>query len=417
MSEIAGDNRRVALLAYDWSTRLMGGSIRAFSFARALPEYGWRVLVFTASSPEEWPEPMPGVEVCYVPSPERGFGGGISADANDSRLGTNPGWLRRLSAVKRLLPLERQLSWYPSFWRTVPKRCADVHAVLTIVAPNVMMPLGHVLSRKLGVPHIIDLRDDFADRHRVEPITRSYQHLLNSYGGFFIRRAAAVSVVSPVTVDRFRAEGVDATLIMNGYVEDHFSSVPWETPPAKSDGPLRLVHLGWLGDFRSVAPLLRAVAGLSPAAQAEVSVEQYGLIDPGQEDILHASACATRVRPQIPHSEAVSVMRDADVLLVIPGDRHPAAMTGKLFEYLRARRHILLIAGDGAARTLANAAGIESIAAPGDTAGLVEILQGLLARKRGGGLRATSDPEIVRSFDRRQGARQLADLLNKAVLQ
>ncbi|MFT5142182.1 MAG: hypothetical protein ACI80V_001727 [Rhodothermales bacterium] len=417
MSEIVGDNRRVALLVYDWSTRLMGGSIRAFSFARSLPAHGWRVLVFTASPPEEWPEPMPGVEVCHVPSPERRFGGGISADANDSRLGTNPGWLRRMSAVKRLLPLERQLSWYPSFWRTVPGRCVDVDAVLTIVAPNVMMPLGHALARKLGVPHVIDLRDDFADRHRVEPITRSYQGVLNGYGGFFTRRAAAVSVVSPVTVDRFRAEGTEATLIMNGYVEDHFSIVPWEAAPAQSNGPLRLVHLGWLGDFRSIAPLVRAVALLSPAAQAEVSVEQYGLIDPGQEDILNACACTTRVRPQIPHAEAVAVMHDADVLLVIPGDSLPAAMTGKLFEYLRARRHILLIAGDGAAGILARSAGIESIVHPDDAAGLAGTLEGLLARKRAGSLMATSEPDIVRTFDRRQGARQLADLLNKAVLQ
>jgi hypothetical protein len=359
---------------------------------------------------------MPGVEVCYVPSPERGFGGGISADANDSRLGANPGWLRRVSAVKRLLPLERQLSWYPSFWRTVPQRCEDVDAVLTIVAPNVMMPLGHVLSRKLGVPHIIDLRDDFADRHRVEPVTRSYQRLLNGYGGVFTRRASAVSVVSPVTVDRFRAEGIEATLIMNGYVEDHFSSVPWEASPAESDGPLRLVHLGWLGDFRSIAPLVEAVARLNPAVQEELSVEQYGLIDPRQEDILSSCMCSTHVRPQIPHSEAVSVMRDADVLLVIPGDSLPAAMTGKLFEYLRARRHILLIAGDGAARVLAESAEIESIVRPDDADGLAGILERLLARKRSGGLTATSEPEVVRTFDRRQGAGQLADMLNKAVL-
>ena len=321
------------MVVYEWSTRLMGGSIRAFSFARHLPEHGWDVLVITATPPQEWPPPWPGVRVVHIRSREREFGGGISVES-DSRLDANPRWLRALGAVKGLLPLERQLVWYGPFLAGAAPVCreAGVAAVLTVVAPNVLMPLGHRLASRLKVPHFIDLRDDFADRHRVESISRSYQRLLNAYGHRYLRRARGVSVVSPVTAGRLRDRGIAARLVMNGYVEDHFADVPWEARPVPAEGPLRVVHLGWLGDFRSIESVTEAIAQMTDEEASQIEIEQVGLVDPRQAELLAECRATTRVAPQVPHREAVRIMQRADVLLAIPGDSVPAALTGKLFE-------------------------------------------------------------------------------------
>ena len=386
------------------------------SFAENLPGHGWDVTVVTASPPAEWPHMPEGVSVHHVPSPERKLGGGISTEA-DSRLDANPPWLKALGAVKGLLPIERQLSWYPRLWRAAFRifRAAGVEALVTVVAPNVMMPIGHAIARRLGVPHHIDLRDDFADRRLVEPVTASYQALLNAYGHACLRRAQGISVVSPVTEDRLHALGLRARLVMNGYVEAHFRDVPWRARSVPQDGPLRLVHLGWLGDFRSIGSLTEAVACLDRDTRAQLQIDQFGLIDPAQAKLLADCPCPTAVHAQLPHQEAIRRMLEADMLVAIPGDSVPAALTGKLFEYLRTRRPVLLIAGDGAARQLAERAGIRRLVRPGDVQGLAALLRDSLKAKRVGTLIAESDEAFVRGLERRNGAELLARELDRLV--
>lgn len=404
----------VAVLVYEWTTRLMGSSIRAITFVRALAESGWRVRVITATPPDQWPDPMDGVRVHHVRSPERKLGGGISANGS-SQLGGNPGWMKAMAGLKKALPLERQLSWFPALWRHVPGICQDAgtDVFLSVIAPNVLMPIGHHLARKLGLPHVIDLRDDFADRRHVEPVSASYQSLLNGYGHHYLRKAAAVSVVSPITRDRLAGLGIPSTVILNGYVGSHFQHLSWEAESVPTGGPLQVTHLGWLGAFRSIKPLLEAVGSLSdPEA---IRIEHYGLIDPSEEALLRDAPCPAFVRPQVPHREAVTLMAKSDVLLAIPGNRVPAALTGKLFEYLRTRRPILLIAGPGAARDLAQRLGIRSICSPDDAPGIRAELQELLRLKRSGQLRATSDPAMVRDLDRDRSARSMVSLLQSVV--
>ncbi len=404
----------IGMIVYEWSRIHMGGSIRAITFARVLARRGWRLEVFTASPPEEWPEPIAGVKVHHISSPERRFGGGISVSRSNGELGGNPSWLRAVSGLKSLLPLERQLAWYPEFWRTVPDRCraAGVDRVLTVVAPNVMMPLGYHLASRLKVPHVIDLRDDFADRHAVEPIRRSYQRLLNAYGQFYLRRASAVTVVSPVTRDRLLTLDIPATVVMNGYVEGHFADVKWVAPLVSSAGPLRVVHLGWLGDFRSIEPLIEAVSGL--ANPEDVCVEQFGFVDPRQARVLADAPCQAEIHPQIPHPEAIRRMLEADVLLAIPGDRVPAALTGKLFEYFRSRRPVLLITGNGAARQLGKAAGMRYLCDPGSVEDVRQTIESMISAKAAGELRTETDPAFVRTLDREIGAERM-DLILKEV--
>lgn len=404
----------VAVLVYEWTAVLMGSSIRAITFVQALAESGWRVTVITATPPDHWPDPIAGVDVHHVRSPERKLGGGISADG-DSRLGGNPRWLNALASLKKALPLERQISWFPALLRHVPGICraAGIDVVLSVIAPNVLMPMGHQLARKLGLPHVIDLRDDFADRKHVEPISASYQSLLNAYGHHYLRKAAGVSVVSPVTRERLAARGIPSSVIMNGYVGSHFEHLSWEAEPVPTRGPLQVTHLGWLGAFRSIGPLLQAIGALS--SPEAIRIDHYGLIDPSQEALLRDAPCPSFAYPQVPHREAVTLMAKSDVLLAIPGNRVPAALTGKLFEYLRTRRPILLIAGPGAARDMAHRLGIRSVCSPDDVPGIRAELQELLRLKRSGQLRATSDPDMVRDLDRRRSAQSMVSLLESVV--
>jgi glycosyltransferase involved in cell wall biosynthesis len=127
--------------------------------------------------------------------------------------------------------------------------------------------------------------------------------------------------------------------------------------------------------------------------------------------------CPTEVYPQVPHAEAVKIMADADALLAIPGDRLPAALSGKLFEYLRARRPIVLVAADGAARALGIDVQVDVLVRPDDVSGLAAALGQLLDAKQSGSLKTSTDPAVVATLEREQGARLLAGLLDAGVAQ
>lgn len=405
------------LLSYDFSERIMGGSVRMVKFARYLPAHGWTPQVVTASPPDEHPA-LPSGRIHYVPSWERRFGGGITVGPDGQGvLGQNPAWLRRLAGLKTLLPLERQAAWFPALRRALPALLAagPVRVVVSTAAPYVMLLFGQWLARRLGVPHVVDIRDDWQDRYRIERRSWLNRAGLDAYAGSVLRHADAVITVSPPIVRRLEAYGTPVHFIPNGYDEADFAGVPMAAEPVPSGGPLRLMHLGWLGDFRSAAPLLDSLRTLierDPALRDAFRFEQYGLIDPGQKRLLEAAGPMVRVHPQMPHEAALRRMCEADVLVVIPGSGIPAALTGKVFEYLRARRPILLWAGDGAAQDLAAEVGMRWAVREGDTVALTRALEEMLVLKRAGRLRTHTDPARIREFARERGAARLASILD-----
>jgi hypothetical protein len=412
----------VVLLTYDFSTKIMGGSVRLIKMAEHLPGCGWKPHVLTASPPEEHPHLAEG-HITFIPSPEREFGGGIRvAEAGPSVIGgQNPGWLSRLAFLKRFFPLERQVTWWPSFRKESLKalRGKEIHAVVSTSAPYTMMLFGHWLARKLGVPHLVDVRDDWQARHLFEGRSWLNRTLLNACCRYVVRRAAAVTVVSWRSLLLQEHLGVPVHVLPNGYDEADFAQVPLEAAPVSPEGPLRIVHLGWLGDFRSIGPVLEGLRELRARdldLSRKVRLEQYGLIEPGQLRLIEAAGLGemVRVHPQVPHREAVAEMARADVLLVIPGTNIPAALTGKIFEYLRARRPILLWTGEGAALDLAQEVGVRWCIREGDQAALTATLAELLHLKARGGLQTSTDAEKIARFAREATTRQLAGLLDQA---
>lgn len=410
----------VALIAYDFSTKIMGGSVRLIKMAEYLPGCGWTPHVLTASPPEEHPSLGQGC-ITFIPSPEREFGGGIRvAEGGPSVIGgANPGWLSRLAFLKDFLPLERQITWWPNFRRESLKALQgkEIHAVVSTSAPYTMMLFGHWLARKLGVPHLVDVRDDWQARHLFEARSWLNRTLLNAYCRYVVRRAAAVTVVSWHSLLRQQRLGVPVHVLPNGYDEADFAQVPLAAVPVSPEGPLRIVHLGWLGDFRSIGPVLESLRQLrarDPDLPQKVRLEQYGLIEPGQLRLIEASGLGemVQVHPQIPHRDALAEMTRADVSLVIPGTNIPAALTGKIFEYLRARRPILLWTGEGAAMDLAREVGLRWCIREGDQAALTAALDELLRLKPQGVLQTGTDAARIAPFAREATTRLLADLLD-----
>ncbi len=412
-------NRRYAFVAYDFGERISGSSARAIGFARNSSAFGWSPEVITASPLDEHPQ-LDDCSISYVPSPERSFSGGIHQSSDDGTLRPPRGLLKLAAPLKALVPLERQLTWVPNFKRalaSVPLEHVD--AVVTTVAPYASLVPGCWLADRLRVPHVVDLRDDWQDRFRIEKRTWLNRKLLSTYMERTLRRAAAVLVVSPVTQERLNRLGINTHLVYNGYHEEDFDQVALTPQFVSTAGELKVLHAGWLGSFRSMQSVFDAMEAVVIEMNGEegFSFTQMGLVDLESQASLTKTYTGLSIRhvQQQPREVAIAEMLQSDVLIVVPGTNIPAAISGKLFDYLRSRRPILMVAGEGAARDLGNKVGLRYMCSPDDSESIKSVLRRLLEDKRLGKLMTGSTAENIADFSRSESARQLAGILDNVV--
>ena len=161
-----------------------------------------------------------------------------------------------------------------------------------------------------------------------------------------VSSAAAVVTVSEPWANTYReAYGKPTVVIYNGYDPDDLAIN--ETHQARHDKALRILYMGGIyPGRRDPSPLFEAIAGLDQAAKS-VRVEFYGtsesLVMP-----LAASYGVTGcvvVYPRVTHDESLKLQREADVLLLMQWNdpREQGNVPGKFFEYLGARRPILIL--------------------------------------------------------------------------
>ena len=120
----------------------------------------------------------------------------------------------------------------------------------------------------------------------------------------------------------------------------------------------------------------------------------------------------------LPYRDAIAAQRAADaLLLLIPhaGGRGATVISGKVYEYLAARRPILAaVPPDGVAAALVESAGAGDVADPDDPAAQSRALEALVDRRRNGGLPDVAlDAALAESMSRRERARELADVLHE----
>lgn len=200
------------------------------------------------------------------------------------------------------------------------------------------------LARHLRVPWIADYRDLWSNSTYYPYLAprRPFDALLER---LVVRQAAALVTVSePLADDLGRLHGRRAEVVLNGHAF-HNSDVTLAGEPL--GGQLNLVYTGQIyPGRRDPRPLFEAIALLGPAGNG-VRVHFAG---PHGEAAREAAASIGVPNCVVDHglldrTEALRLQIRADVLLLLmwndPGET--GVFTGKLFEYLFARRPILML--------------------------------------------------------------------------
>lgn len=439
----ASTPRRVLLVTYEFPPSAGGGVQRVAKFAKHLPSAGWRVDVLCA-------EPIPGrprddsllehaLADRVVRLPARDVGVAIadalaplkrlrSAARRPNGDPASDGGSRGAAGGERQVPLSTRLSRWIAvpdgavLWsRRVPAAAAEMYAeepfdaVLASGPPYSGVAAAARAAAALGVPFAADMRDAWIANPSVRwPTTwharRSADAARQAIGG----ADAAVAVSEPIAAEARELGAPHALVLPNGYDPD-------DLPPRDPDptGPLRLAFMGRLYHAADPETLLEGIA-LAVRSSADVLVDIVGPPSSVAESSAARLGIGSRVRFHgfRPHAEALRLVADADAALISfrPAPGVEGVYGGKLFEYLGLGVPIVLLGPPaGVAARLIQEARAGWVSPAGDAAALGELVSRLAAEKERGVLRTNPDVNVVRRYERRRQAAEVARLLDSLV--
>jgi glycosyltransferase involved in cell wall biosynthesis len=282
---------------------------------------------------------------------------------------------------------------------------------------------GHLIGRALrarGIPWIADFRDGWTfERSAADFPTAPQRWLDRRLERWTVDGADRVTgVTPPITEDLTRRLGAAATTITNGF-DPALAPAPAPDHARPDPGRHTIVYTGSLAyGGRAPVPLLAALRRLRDTApdvadRIELlvagpmsSAERAAFEEPGLDGMVRAVG-------SLPHAQALALQRDADSLLVVAGERASVA-TGKLYEYLAARRPILVLGARSAAAAMVADAHAGIAVSADDPDAIARALERLALPRPGEELAGASADAIAR-FSYRSLAAEMEQEVERAI--
>ncbi|SCL24000.1 Glycosyltransferase involved in cell wall bisynthesis [Micromonospora rhizosphaerae] len=366
---------RMLLVSYHFPPSDTVGTRRPAALAAFALQQGWDVRVLTAFPVEEGEASTRIPEervVRALPAPPLPRFKGTSGAGPDSTAARPAMGTLRLAGVRRtafrwirragteLLVPDTQVNWVRPAIRGFLRRHDGWRPDVIVASgpPFSGFVVAAALARRLGAPWVADYRDPWsADEYWVRSALRRAvdrrieKRVLRSV-------AVCVAVSEPIAEGLRGTFGVDAHVIMNG-IDRRPVHVTAASVGARSDSDiadraaptLTLAYTGYIYPRKyDPGPLLDAIALLGPDA-ARVHVvfagEDHGLVRAAVERAGVAESVTILGPVSVEKSWRIQADADALVLLLWNDPRDVGTMTGKIYDYLLARRPILLLGYEG----------------------------------------------------------------------
>ena len=222
-----------------------------------------------------------------------------------------------------------------------------IDAIITTGPPHSLHIIGLQLQQKLGIKWLADFRDPWTaiDYFHQLPLTkRSYKkhHQLEEE---VVSNADCVIVVGKTMKENYLKFNKNIEVISNG-----FDTVGKDATTVL-DTKFTMVHIGMMNADRNPAMLWKVLANLIAENDDFAKDFQLKLIGKLANEVLESLAAYkitsfVKIVEYVAHNKVIDFQRKAQVLLLAI-NKVPSAkgiITGKIFEYLQAKRPILAIA-------------------------------------------------------------------------
>lgn len=399
-----------------------------------ISEYGWQPIILTGTTSRYKDLPARIIETPYRDA--LGFlGGWFKIDP-----GKDAGQQikNRLGATSRKSPLDFLLTMggavvnYPcpnKNWKPYALEAAgellkqeNIDAIISSSAPVTSHLIASELKKRHGIPWVADFRDLWSQNHNYTygPVRRLMDKRLEVKT---LAQADALVTVSEPWAEKLRAlhKGKNVYNITHGYNPDETND-----PPATLTAKFTITYTGTIYPGKQNPLLLLAalknLISEGTINQADVEVRFYGSEEEWLTGKIKGYGLSGVVKQygQVKREVSVAKQRESQALLFLNWDdpQEKGLYSGKIFEYLGARRPILSTGGSrgDVVEELLNetGAGISSVT----EAGIKDTLKNLYNEyKTKGWVSFGGDAARISKYTHREMAGRFAELLDNLLTQ
>lgn len=430
--------RNVLMIAAAFPPTGGSGVQRTAKFAKYLPKFGWNPTLWTIDGLEgmprdetllndlppevtilanRWTRPMHGVRSAVARLAEREGLASTLGQAARWRLGS------RLAEKESRLEPDHYISWAEASVDPLLRliESGEFDAIYSTFSPASNHWLGLALKRKTGLPWIADFRDLWTDDYRYTETSVGRRRGHRNLEQEILEAADFVVGVSKtqtsILSNHVPAQRWKFVTITNGFDPDDFVV----KNPASSTSSARhrfvLSHVGRFDQWRTGDTWFGGVAEfvqrLGPSRN-RFELRIVGHADQRTRSKMLATGARCSFVDYLPHGEAVREMTTADALLLcVPsGPNAESVIPAKLFEYLAARRPVLVVGpADGEPARIVQSCGA-GLVAPLDERKIANALCDLYDAWSAGRDLSGCSADQLQPFDRVVLTRRLASILD-----
>ena len=347
--------KNVIIITYVFPPDVEVGAVRPYGFTKYLPLFGWNPIILTSSNnnPSEY-----NLQIFYTPKSDivksilkiLGFNNFVNFENSINRhklMNINSvimGFLKIIGSV--ICYPDSQKYWFNGATTMGDNICKKykIDVIISTSPPETCHLVANRLVRMHNLPWIADFRDLW---------THNHYYPYSNFRKFFERKleiktlnaAAAITTVSQPLADKLSTlhKNKPVYSIPNGFDPDMMN------PGIAIDSKFRIIYTGKIYQGKQDdVPLFLAVSSLCHEGEIErqkVQIDFYGPQENWlQKDVekYHLQDIVT-FHGQVPRDIAITEQRKAQLLLLLtwndPAEK--GVYTGKLFDYLAARRPIL----------------------------------------------------------------------------
>jgi len=363
----------------------LGGSgvYRTLKFAKYLPQNGWVPVVVSAQDPDWYHlleknhfelEIGPKTEVHRVrPLPFlkitrrtlRFLRGSVVGQEPDEK--SKPPAISRVKGnVRRILSIPDEQVWwlFPAFfagWRLLRKD-RNLRVIYSTSGPYTDHLVGLLLRLATKRPWVADFRDVWADNLTLFPTETRIQRINARLEKLVVRFADKIVTTAEGATEHFREKYPNQDPNKFVTITNGFDTADFQQTEAKGFDRFTVSYVGELYASQSPEPALKGFAeSLESIPRDKIMLSFVGAKEDKYVKMLSEFIASEGLeglvesKDQVPHREAVARMLGSNALLLIVSEeanQYGRMYTGKLFEYLAARRPIIAIAPPGATSRL-----------------------------------------------------------------
>jgi glycosyltransferase involved in cell wall biosynthesis len=361
--------KRVLIISYYWPPAGGGGVQRWLKMTKYLHEVGWHPVIYTPSNAEVAgmddslvAEIHPSVEVIQSPiwepydlykkvlgikKEEKIYSGFIQKDSS------KPKWLRTLTQMIRgnfFIPDARRFWIQPGIkFLNEYLKVHKVDAIISTGPPHTTHMIAMSVSNTNHIPWVADFRDPWTqiDFYKDLHLTWLANWRHKSLEKKVLTRASKIVTISPTLVKdlQYISKRDDIQLITNGYDPADFT----DDISVRRD-KFVLSHVGSMNGDRNPNSIWVALDKLRteiPSFADDFELALIGPVDSIVFESIKNGGFSNNLRyiPFVAHDMAIKEMRSSHLLYLSINntENQGGILTGKLFEYLGAKRPILCI--------------------------------------------------------------------------